>query len=190
MLACSHTVLVLHGFAAQRQIRLAVRQHTKALVPIESDVGGHATSSATSWDLLLPVDLVRAWEHLFVHAVPAGSADSVELVGDICRGGGGVAAAAAAAAAASIAAAAGAEAAIGQRSNTLAHTQRSRHAHAHAHTLRYSACPSPVRHRHACVPVLLDVRGEARSVALACMSVRCHPCEMRCARLSQCRACT
>ena len=63
-----------------------------------------------------------------MHAVPAGSADSVELAGDVCGG----VAAAAAAAAASIAAAAGAEAAIGQRSNTLAHTQRSRHAHAHA----------------------------------------------------------
>ena len=118
---------------------------------------------------------------LVCHAVPAGSADSVELAGDVC---GGVAAAAAAAAAASIAAAAGAEAAIGQRSNTLAHTQHSRQAH--AHTLRRAT----VGHRHACVRVLLDVRGEARSVALACMSVRCHPCEMRCARLSQCRACT
>ena len=79
---------------------------------------------------------------LVCHAVPAGSADSVELVGDICGGGGGVAAAAAAAAAASIAAAAGAEAATDLRSHMLAHTQqRSRHAHAHP-TLSVT-CPSP-----------------------------------------------
>ena len=114
-----------------------------------------------------------------MHAVPAGSADSVELAGDVC---GGVAAAAAAAAAASIAAAAGAEAATDLRSHMLAHTQqRSRHAHAHP-TLSVT-CPSP-----PCVRVLMRMRGEARSVAHACMSVRCHPCEMRCTRLSECRA--
>ena len=120
---------------------------------------------------------------LICHAVPAGSADSVELVGDICGGGGGVAAAAAAA---SIAAAAGAEAATDLRSHTLAHTQqRSRHAHAHTlHTVRHLSVTAVCTH----VRVLMGVRGEARSVAHACMSVRCHPCEMRCTRLSECRA--
>ena len=109
-----------------------------------------------------------------MHAVPAGSADSVELAGDVCRGGGGVAAAAAAAAAASIAAAAGAEAAIGQRSNTLAHTQRSRHAHAHAQshtpyaTLRVRHLSVTAMRAYACC-WMCEVRREALRL-LVCRS--------------------